>query len=369
MKRSFSGRAVQAEVVHRVAVPGYSHLLAIEEGGLRGSVGVTTWRLVRTALGIPRTRRLRGGVPLGVKARTASTSMDTTLLAMRSSVTAQSGLPSTTAGAAAGAPGLLPGGPGGGPLGGGCDGARAGGAVGSVVGGSVGVAVVGAAAGAPGAAVLTGPAAGGGGTQQNHCPNGRRHRIRDFALAAEQHEQPTRRPMKERHEHGGGPDVLGESARVWRSNRSGQPSLRWRCSAVPRSGSGCRAPPAAPARWPGVRPAAPSGMTSTANASSDETQLLAEGTLSSRTLAPSARIQAQGPRGCDLRLRHRLPGGQRRAARVVEAAHRHGMRCAVTRPGSRWAFWISTAATRRPVRPALGLGGLDQRAFGHQQRK
>src|SRR4029077_1342455 len=175
--------------------------------------GVTTWRLVRIR---PRSASTTNPVACAVvfhsvsKARTASTSIETTLLAMRSSVTAQSGLPSTTAGAPAGAPASWPGGAGGGPPGGGCAGGCAGGEVGRVVGGSVGVAVVGAAAGA---AVSTGPAAPAAAAAHNrtHVHNRRRHRIRDFFLAPEQHEQPHDAKQYERHEHGGGADVLGES--------------------------------------------------------------------------------------------------------------------------------------------------------------
>src|SRR5256886_6704680 len=118
--------------------------------------GVTTWRLVRIR---PRSASTTKPVACAVEfhsvsnARVESTSIDTTLPAMRSSVSAQSGLPSTAAGGATGAGAVpTPGGfAGRTPAGGGA----AGGSPGSAGCGTAGV----EGAAAAGAAAVSGPPA------------------------------------------------------------------------------------------------------------------------------------------------------------------------------------------------------------------
>src|SRR5579862_7239740 len=168
--------------------------------------GVTTWRLVRIR---PRSASTTKPVACAVvfhsvsKARVWSTSMDTTLLAMRSSVSAQSGLPSTAAAccAACAACDSV-----GGPLGG------PGGAVGRLGCGTAaaGVLLSGVAGESAAARVSAWP---------THSAETRTHRhaAREnpsktvFILTAEQHQQPHGDQEYERHEHRGRADVLGES--------------------------------------------------------------------------------------------------------------------------------------------------------------
>src|SRR5580698_2134344 len=165
--------------------------------------GVTTWRLVRIR---PRSASTTNPVACAVvfhsvsNARVWSTSIDTTLGAMCSSVTAQSGLPSTATAACAalGWP-VSPAG-GGGP-----------GAAGALAGGGEGTAVV-AVLGVAGAA--TGPApwhraVTDSSRRLRHRGCGRRIRLRAF-LAAKQHDQPHHHEQHEGHEDRRGADVLGK---------------------------------------------------------------------------------------------------------------------------------------------------------------
>src|SRR5580698_1928375 len=166
--------------------------------------GVTKWRLVRIR---PRSASMTKPVACAVvfhsvsKARVWSTSIDTTLGAMRSSVTAQSGLPSTATAACAalGWPVSPAGGGGPGAFGGGCAGGTA-------------VAMLGVAGAA------TGPAASHSAVQDSsrrlkHRRCRRRIRFSGF-LAAKQHDQPHHHEQHEGHQNCRRTDVLGESGEL-----------------------------------------------------------------------------------------------------------------------------------------------------------
>src|ERR1700720_2615880 len=165
--------------------------------------GVTTCRLVRIS---PRSASTTKPVACAVafhsvsKARAASRSIDTTLPAMRPSVTAQSGLASAAAGAA-----------GSGWAGPDCGGTGATGAgatgAGCTVspgcgGGSAGAALVAARGGSAACAVTH--------DRSRHSESTRGNRICGWSLTAEKHQQPHRDEQHEGHEHRGGADVLGE---------------------------------------------------------------------------------------------------------------------------------------------------------------
>src|SRR5580704_2439880 len=153
--------------------------------------GVTTWRLVRIR---PRSASTTKPVACAVafhsvsKARTRSMSIETTLPAMRSSVTAQSGLASTAAACCAICGSAAP------------------------TGGAV------SGCGAAGAG--TGPAGAGAGSDAAHTaaqPRNAANNVsrtgakRGGSLSSEEDQQPHRGKQHERHQYRGGADVLGES--------------------------------------------------------------------------------------------------------------------------------------------------------------
>src|SRR5580698_3277796 len=177
--------------------------------------GVTTCRLVRIR---PRSASTTNPVACAVvfhsvsKARTASMSIDTTLLAIRSRVTAQSGLPSTAAACCATCAACCPvpgEGSGGACAGNGWEGP-------CCAGGGCCTAVVAAAV------VL---AAGGSRPSLTEATQTSRHNQSTLSgritillvsatpnwLTAEQNEQPDDAQQYERHEHGGRADVLGKT--------------------------------------------------------------------------------------------------------------------------------------------------------------
>src|SRR3984885_922598 len=165
--------------------------------------GVTTWRLVRIR---PRSASTTKPVACAVvfhsvsKARVESTSIDTTLPAIRSSVSAQSGLPSIAAACCAAGLGAVSAGAG----------ACAAGGLGGPWDEGCGTAADGVA-GVP--AAVSGPAAWHRLSEHSsrHSHAGARYRIKDVSSAAEQHEQPYRAQQHEGHEYRGGADVLGQS--------------------------------------------------------------------------------------------------------------------------------------------------------------